>query len=133
VNSINTGNEMRDGHLKSSDFFDAANYPKMTFVSKSFTRKNANDYELKGEMTIRGTSKEIFLNVVYNGLVKGLDGSDISAFEITGNLNRFDYGLHWNVLTEAGGVVVGSDVKLEIIAEMKMCNHLKKQLDHKEN
>ncbi|HEY3250738.1 MAG TPA: YceI family protein [Ignavibacteria bacterium] len=119
VNSINTGNEMRDGHLKSPDFFDAASHPKMTFVSKSLTKKNENEYELKGNMTIRGTTKEITLNVIYNGTAKGMDGTDVAGFEITGKINRFDYGLHWNALTETGGFAVGSDVKLEIFAEMK--------------
>src|SRR4030095_7650654 len=126
VNSINTGNEMRDGHLTSADFFDAENHPKMTFISKSFTKKNDNEYQLSGDLTIRGFTKEIVLQVIYNGLAKGMDGSDIAGFEITSKVNRFDYGLHWNGLTEAGGVAVGSDVKLEIFAEMKNVVSLEK-------
>jgi len=119
VNSINTNNEMRDGHLKSADFFDVENHPKMTFVSKSIKKISGNEYELNGDITIRGITKEITLKVIYNGSVKGMDGSNIAAFEIYGKLNRFDFGLHWNALTEAGGFAVGSEVKLEILAEMK--------------
>ena len=119
VNSINTNNAMRDGHLKSPDFFDAQNHPKMTFVSKSFKKLSLNEYELTGDITIRGVTKEIALRVLYNGSAKDMDGSNIAAFEVHGNINRFDFGLEWNALTEAGGFAVGSNVKLEIFAEMK--------------
>ncbi len=119
VNSIDTGNEMRDNHLKSADFFDAENHPKMTFVSKSFDKISDGRYELNGDMTIRGNTKPVKLNVEYNGKATGMDGAEVAGFEITGTLNRFDFGLHWNTLTEAGGMAVGKDIKLEIFAEMK--------------
>ncbi len=119
ANSINTGNEMRDNHLRSADFFDAANNPKITFVSKSFKRKSDSDYELTGDITIRGITKEITLNTVYNGKAKDMQGSNVAGFEITGNLNRFDFGLKWNALTEAGGFTVGDIVKIEINTEVK--------------
>jgi polyisoprenoid-binding protein YceI len=119
VNSIDTGNEMRDNHLKSEDFFDAGNHPKMTFVSKSFNKVAEGKYELSGDMTIRGNTKPVKLNVEYNGKAAGMDGVEVAGFEITGTLNRFDFGLHWNALTEAGGMAVGKDIKLEIFAEMK--------------
>lgn len=119
VNSINTKNEQRDGHLKSADFFDAENFPEMTFISKSFKKITGNTFEMTGDMTIRGITKEVTLNVEYNGLAKGFDGLEVAGFEITGKLNRFDFGLQWNAVTEAGGIVVGPEVKLEIFAEMK--------------
>lgn len=119
VNSIDTKNEQRDGHLKSADFFDAENHPKITFVSSSFKKINDSKYDLTGDITIRGVKKQITLEVVYNGKVKGFDGLEVAGFEITGKLNRFDFGLHWNAMTEAGGVVVSPDVRLEIFAEMK--------------
>lgn len=119
VNSIDTNNEMRDNHLKSPDFFDAENHPKMTFVSKSFTKVSDDRYELDGDMTIRGNTKPVKLNVEYGGQATGMDGAKVAGFEITGTLNRFDFGLHWNTLTEAGGMAVGKDIKLEILAEMK--------------
>jgi polyisoprenoid-binding protein YceI len=118
VNSINTGNEQRDGHLKSPDFFDAANHPTLSFVSTSIAKKGNERYELTGDMTIRGTRRTVTLDVVYHGTVKGFDG-DVAAFEISGKLNRQEFGLRWNALTEAGGVVVSDEVKLEIAAELK--------------
>lgn len=117
INSISTKNEQRDGHLKSVDFFDGANYPKMTFVSKSV--KKVSDYEMQvtGDLSIRGTQKEVTLDVMYNGTVAGFGGAKVAGFEVKGKVNRFDFGLQWNALTEAGGVVVSNEVKIEILAE----------------
>ncbi len=117
VNSVNTKNEQRDGHLKSPDFFDAASFPKMSFVSKSV--KSLSDYEMQvvGDLTIRGTKKEVTLDVIYNGTVAGFGGANVAGFEVRGKVNRFDFGLQWNALTEAGGVVVSNEVKIEILAE----------------
>ena len=118
VNSIDTKNEQRDGHLKSPDFFDAASHPTLTFASKAFTKKGGNEYALTGDLTLRGTTKEVTFPVVYNGTVKGFGGSfDVAAFEINGKINRQDFGLKWNALTETGGIVVSDDVKLEVLAE----------------
>jgi len=118
VDSISTNNEQRDGHLKSPDFFDAASYPEIRFASTSLARKGEGEYVVAGNMTIRGTSRPVSLNAVYNGTVKGFDG-DVAAFEITGTLNRQDFGLRWNAMTETGGVVVSDEVKLDIIVELK--------------
>lgn len=118
VNSISTNNGQRDGHLKSADFFDAANFPVLSFTSTAIGPKGDGAFVLKGDMTIRGTTKSIALNVAYNGTVKGFDG-DVAGFEITGVLNRQDFGLRWNALTETGGVVVSDDVKLVIAVELK--------------
>lgn len=124
VKSINTKNEMRDGHLRTADFFDSENHPKLTFVSKSFEKKGDDSYSLRGDMTMRGITKELTLDVIYNGIAKDMYGNDIAGFEITGKLNRFDFGLVWNTLTEAGGVAVGSEIKLEIFAEMKKASEV---------
>jgi len=126
VNSINTKNDQRDGHLKSPDFFDTANYPKMSFVSSSV--KKVSDFELKvtGDLTLRGVSREITLDVMYNGTVAGFGGNQVAGFEIIGKLNRFDFGLQWSALTETGGVVVSNEVKLEILAEFNKAQHLSK-------
>ena len=118
VNSINTKNEQRDTHLKSADFFDASNYPKINFVSNSVNKKKDNEYEIKGDLTIRGIKKPVKLAVRFNGTVSGFGNQEIAGFEISGKINRFDYGLKWNALTEAGGIVVGDEVKLEIFAEL---------------
>lgn len=117
IASINTKNEQRDQHLKSADFFDAEKYPKMSFYSTSV--KKTSDYELEvtGNLTLRGVTKEVKLDVIYNGKVSGFGGVEVASFEIKSKLNRFDYGLKWNALTEAGGVAVGNEVKIEILAE----------------
>ncbi len=118
VNSLNTKSEHRDGHLKSADFFDAENHPKITFTSKSLNPKSGEEYELTGDLTIRGVTKDVKLSVTYNGTVKGFGGSfDVAAFEISGKVNRQDYGLKWSALTESGGVVVSDEVKFEVLAE----------------
>ncbi len=125
VNSISTKNDQRDGHLKSADFFDAENHPKVTFVSQSVTKKSDNELEIVGALTMRGVTKSIKLAAAYNGTVKGFGGTEVSGFEMRGKVNRFDYGLHWNGLTEAGGVVVGDEVKIEIEAELDRAEEAK--------
>lgn len=117
VKSISTKNVQRDTHLKSADFFDAENHPKMTFVSKSVKKLSDHELLVTGDITIRGKSKEITLDVIYNGTVSGFGNALVAGFEVRGRLNRFDFGLQWNALTEAGGVVVSNEVKIEILAE----------------
>jgi polyisoprenoid-binding protein YceI len=118
VNSISTNNEQRDGHLKSPDFFDAASFPVLSFVSTSITPKGDGTFLMKGDIAIRGTKKSIVLDVTYNGVVKGFDG-DVAGFELSGKLNRKEFGLQWNAMTETGGVVVSDEVKLDIAVELK--------------
>lgn len=117
INSIDTKNAQRDEHLKSADFFDASTHPKIEFVSRSVAKKSESDYELSGDLTIRGITRAVKLDVLYNGTVTGFGGVEVAGFEITGKINRQDFGLTWNALTEAGGVVVSDEVKLEIFAE----------------
>jgi polyisoprenoid-binding protein YceI len=122
INSISTKNDQRDTHLKSADFFDAENHPKMTFLSKSIKKISDNEMQVTGDLTIRGKSKEIMLDVIYNGTVAGFGSTQVAGFEVRGKLNRFDFGLQWNTLTEAGGVVVSNEVKIEILAEFNKVN-----------
>jgi polyisoprenoid-binding protein YceI len=122
VNTINTNNEQRDTHLKSADFFDAANHPKMIFESKSIKKTSDSEMQVTGNLTLRGVTKEVTLDVIYNGTVSGFGDSTIAGFEVRGKINRFDYGLQWNALTEAGGVVVSNEVKIEILAEFNKVN-----------
>ncbi|HAX47864.1 MAG TPA: YceI family protein [Ignavibacteria bacterium] len=119
TNSIDTKNEQRDTHLKSADFFDAEKFPELKFVSKKFVKLPDGKFEMTGDITIKGITKEVILNAEFNGIARGFDNLQVAGFEVTGKLNRFDFGLQWNVMTEAGGIVVGQDVKLEIFAEMK--------------
>ncbi len=112
VDSINTKNEQRDGHLKSPDFFDAPGHPQVTFESESLEKKDHENYVLTGKITMKGVSKPITLNVLNNGVIKDPYGNQRTGFEISGKLNRKDFGLTWHQLTEAGGLVVGDEVKL---------------------
>ncbi len=111
IDSIATGQEQRDGHLKSGDFFDAENFPKLTFASTSFT-KNGDAYALVGDLTIKGTTKLVTLTAEFGGTMVDFYGNTKAGFDISGKINRSDFGLTWNGVTEAGGVVVSDEVKL---------------------
>ena len=118
INSISTNNEQRDGHLKSDDFFNAEQFPKMTFESTAITKKNDEDYELDGNLTIRDITKPVKLNVVYGGTMTDPWGQTKAGFEITGKINRKEFGLKWTAVTEAGGIVVSDDVRLNVQIQM---------------
>jgi polyisoprenoid-binding protein YceI len=117
VNSINTESEIRDKHLKGDDFFNSEKFPKMTFTSTSFKKVSGNKYALFGNLTIRDVTKPVKFDVVYGGTVKDLYGSIRSGFKATTVINRFDYNLKWNAVTEAGGAAVGKDVTLDLKME----------------
>jgi polyisoprenoid-binding protein YceI len=113
VNSIDTNQEMRDGHLKSAEFFDAETFPKISFKSTSFT-KDGDDYKLTGDLTIKDVTKPVTLDVEHGGVAGDFYGNTKAGFEVTGKINRKDFGLVWDGVTEAGSVVLGSDIKLII-------------------
>jgi len=119
ANSINTDNERRDNHLKSDDFFAADEYPQITFAGKSMKKVSENKYELVGDLTIRGITKEIKLDVTHNGTVQDPWGNTKAGFKLAGSLDRFEYGLKWNTAIEAGGLVVGKTVYLNIDIQLK--------------
>ena len=96
VASITTNNAMRDGHLQSPDFFDAANFPKVTFVSKSFVKNGTNTYKMTGDFTMKGVTKEIALDVVANGMAKDMQGKSVASFDVSGIIKRSEYGVNWN-------------------------------------
>lgn len=116
VNSIDTNQEQRDVHLKSADFFDQEKYPKISFKSTSFT-KSGDDYELTGNLNVKDVSKPIKLKVEYGGTATDFYGNEKAGFEITGKISRKEYGLTWDAVTEAGAIVVGDDIKLNINAQ----------------
>jgi len=118
VNSINTDNEMRDNHLKGDDFFNAEKFPTMTFKGKGMKKVSGNKYKLTGQLTIRNVTKTVTLDVVYAGTVKDPWGNTKAGFKIKGMINRFDYNLTWNTLTEAGGATVGQDVEFTCNLEL---------------
>lgn len=117
VASINTENVMRDGHLKSDDFFNAEQFPNMTFKSATWKKLDDKRYELEGDLTIRDVTKRVTFAVVFGGTVKDPWGNVKAGFKATTTINRFEYGLKWNALTEAGGATVGKDVNITLNLE----------------
>lgn len=109
VASINTNNADRDTHLKSDDFFGADAHPKLTF---SGVLHKGTNYRLVGDLTIKGVTKSIELAVDFNGSAKDPWGNLKAGFEVSGKLNRTDFGLKWNAAIETGGVLVSEEVKL---------------------
>ena len=113
VASIDTNQVQRDEHLKAADFFNAAEYPEISFKSTSFER-DGNDYELRGDLTIRDVTKPVKLDVEFGGSATDFYGNEKSGFEVSGKINRKEFGLTWDGVTEAGAIVVGEDIKLSI-------------------
>lgn len=114
TNSIFTDNEGRDKHLRSDDFFNAEKYPQMTFKGKSLKKLGDSKYKLVGDLTIRDVTKQVELDVKYNGMVKDPWGNTKAGFKVTGEINRFDYNLKWDKAIETGSLVVGKEVELII-------------------
>jgi polyisoprenoid-binding protein YceI len=112
INSVDTRNEQRDGHLKSDDFFAAEKFPELKFVSSSVT-KTDDGLVLKGDLTIRDVTKPVELKADYNGEVVDPWGQTKVGFEAEGKIKRKEFGLGWDAVTEAGGVVVSDEVKLQ--------------------
>lgn len=112
VTSINTNQEQRDGHLRSADFFDAEKYPHIKFESTSVTKEGDDEYKLTGNLTIKDVTKPVTLKVEHGGKATDFYGNTKAGFEIEGKINRKEFGLTWNGVTEAGAIVVGEDVKL---------------------
>ncbi|WP_224998720.1 YceI family protein [Cesiribacter sp. SM1] len=113
VNSINTNNEQRDTHLKSADFFDAENHGEIRFEGTSYEQQSGDDYKLHGNLTIKGVTKPVSVNVAFGGLVVDPYGQTKAGFTVTGKISRKEFGLSWNAVTEAGSVVVGDEIKLQ--------------------
>ncbi len=114
ASSIDTNNEQRDGHLKSPDFFDAEKYPELKFVSTSINKKEDDEFVLTGDLTIRDVTKPVELKVEYGGQTQDMYGQTKAGFDVTGKIDRREFGLKWSGVTEAGGLVLSNDVKLAI-------------------
>ncbi|WP_445713062.1 YceI family protein [Flavobacterium sp.] len=112
ASSISTNNNDRDTHLKSPDFFEVEKYPEITFVSTSIKKVDDDEFKLVGDLTIKGTTKEITLNTEFGGFMKDPYGNEKAGFSINGKLNRKDFGLNWNAALEAGGVMVANEIKI---------------------
>jgi polyisoprenoid-binding protein YceI len=115
--SVYTNQEQRDAHLRSADFFDTDTYPKINFTG-SLVKLNASDYKLKGDLTVKDITKPFEFNVEFGGEVDDAYGNHKAGFELTGKINRKEFGLTWSAVTEAGGVVVGDDIKLSANIEL---------------
>jgi polyisoprenoid-binding protein YceI len=118
VSSIDTRQEMRDNHLRSADFFDVENHPTLHFVSKKVDGDVKGEFKVVGDLTIRGTTREVTLDVSLQGEGKDPWGNERAGFEAKGKINRSDFGLTWNQALEAGGVAVGDEVKISIDVEL---------------
>jgi polyisoprenoid-binding protein YceI len=109
--SIDTGDEKRDAHLKSADFFDVENFKQISFTANTYENvDNDGSYELYGDLTIKGIKKQVKLDVEFGGVVKDPWGNHKAVFNIHGKINRKDWGLNWNAALETGGVLVSEDV-----------------------
>jgi polyisoprenoid-binding protein YceI len=112
VASVDTNQEMRDTHLKSAEFFEADTYPTITFKSTSFKKIDDDEYTLTGDLTMKGITKPVSLKAEYGGTAKDGYGNQKLGFEVTGKINRKEFGLTYNALTETGGLALGEDIKL---------------------
>jgi polyisoprenoid-binding protein YceI len=111
VNTIDTNNDQRDTHLKSADFFDATNHGQIKFIGKKF-EKAGEEYKLTGDLTIRGITKSVTVNVEYAGMVVDPYGQTKAGFTVNGKISRKEFGLMWDAVTEAGQVVVSDEIRV---------------------
>ncbi|WP_020526795.1 YceI family protein [Flexithrix dorotheae] len=118
TDSLNTGNDMRDNHLKTPEFFDAFSYPSITFESTAFYKTEGDTYKLIGNLTIRDQCREIELTALYKGGATDLWGNNIVVFHIKGEIDRLDFGIEWNQKLESGIPVVGKTVEFDMNIEL---------------
>ncbi|WP_372770536.1 YceI family protein [Lutibacter sp.] len=118
INSVDTDNEKRDAHLKSADFFETEKYPKMTFVSTSVEKNGDSKYNLNGNLTLHGVTKEITLVMTYGGTVKDPWGNTKAGLKVTGVINRTDFGLKYNSVLETGSLMIGEEVAITAKVEL---------------
>jgi len=114
IDSIDTNQTQRDEHLKSAEFFDAAQFPQITFKSTSFKKTGDGEFALAGDLTVKGITKPVTLAAEFGGSTDDFYGNTKAGFEVTGKINRKEFGLTWDGVTEAGSIVVGEDIKLLI-------------------
>ena len=117
IDSISTNNEQRDAHLKNGDFFDAEHHPVLSFESSRLEKIDDENYKLIGTLTMRGTSKEVELNVEYGGITQDPWGNTRAGFSVTGKIDRQDFGVSFGAVTETGGLLLGNEVKISANVE----------------
>ncbi|GAB3220497.1 YceI family protein [Spirosoma arcticum] len=124
IDSISTGNAQRDEHLKSAEFFDATQFPTLLFKSTSMIKTGADSYVLNGHLTLHGLTKPVLLKAEYGGQMQDFYGQTKAGFEVTGTIRRKEFGLNWDGVTEAGGIVVSDEVKLVLNIQVIRQNSL---------
>ncbi|MFZ3578720.1 YceI family protein [Virgibacillus sp. DJP39] len=117
IASIDTRKKERDEHLRSGEFFDVENHPKMTFAATDIKKKSDSNYDVTGELTIRGTKKPVTFDVEYEGSGKDPWGQEVAGFSGSTKISRKEFGLTWNAALETGGVMIGDEVKINIEIE----------------
>lgn len=120
VASVDTGVADRDNHLRTSDFFDVANHPKITFTSTSIEAKGEGEYAVTGDLTMRGVTKPVTFAVEFGGVHKNPWGKTVAGVSAHATISRKEFGVAWGAVLETGGVVVGDKVKIEIEAEAQL-------------
>ena len=113
MSSVTTSNEQRDGHLRTSDFFEVEKYPELKFSSTKVEKIDNETFALYGELTLKGITKPVKLNVEYNGLTKDPWGGERSGFFVTGKINRSEWGVNFNNVLETGGVALSEEVRID--------------------
>ena len=121
--SVDTGSADRDTHLKSADFFDVENHKEITFTANTYEKvDNDGSYELYGDLTIKGLTKRIKLDVEFGGVMRDPWGNEKAGFSINGTINRKDWGLNWNTALEAGGLLVSDEVRISCEVQLLKSN-----------
>ena len=113
MDSISTNNEQRDAHLRGSDFFEAEKFPQLLFTSTEIEQTDDDSFILHGNLTMKGITKPVKLNMEFNGIMKDLQGREKAGFMISGKINRSDWGINLNVALETGGLMLGEDVRIQ--------------------
>jgi len=116
--SVSTGDEKRDAHLRGDEFFGVEKYKQITFRAVSIEKKDVDEFELEGELTIKGITRRVKLTVSYGGTVKDPWGKERAGFTLSGKVNRQDWNLNWNSPLENGGVLVGNEVMINCDIEL---------------
>ena len=118
TDSITTNNEQRDGHLKASDFLDTSNFPKLKFVATKYENvDNDGSYEVYGDLTIRGVTKQLKLDAEFGGVIKDPWGNTRAGVTVSGKINRKEFGVQFHAVTETGGIVVSDEVRIHVALE----------------
>ena len=113
MNSISTNNEHRDAHLRSADFFEVEKFPQLKFTSTGIEQTADESFNLYGNLTIKGVTKPVKLNMEFNGIVKDPQGQEKAGFLVSGKIKRSDWGININVALETGGLMLGEDVRIQ--------------------